>query len=523
MYECNSEILRMIDQRVKDRKMNNDQIMENGHWMAALAAHYQKTRRRYPADPLLILFDIDGTILDMRHIVLHLLKAYDQAHGSDLFVELDIGQIAVHEDHITPLLAQLRVPPEDQAKILEWYRARLWSTAPAMILQAHRPFGGVLEVIRWFQMQPNTYVGLNTARWEYLRQDTLRALNQLGHEFRVAFRDDLLYMYPENWPGSVPEAKAAGVQHFQDAGYRVFAFVDNEPENLEIITGLDPGHEILLLHADTIFKSRRTQLPKRAVNGSVYELADLIHETDLPKHIQFVWYAVQGSGNLERFLSANVHWGEFDLRSVGPQPFPGEPGLRTGPEADPWGVLDRALARIRQGNKGIKLQLRNDSATLARTLGLLGSRDFPDADLWFSASVDCWEKPWFQRLAAAYPDAIRQCPIDFLAPLLHSAPSKALDVLRSFESWGVNRFSLSWHTRGLRRFLGQLDEWGFDVEICNVPDLESFLRAVTLSPRAITFDFSDPQWRSTSSGERDGGDAFRFHLPKSAPALAMES
>jgi len=40
-------------------------------WMAELAAHYEKMRRRYPQDRLMLLFDIDGTILDMRAMVLY--------------------------------------------------------------------------------------------------------------------------------------------------------------------------------------------------------------------------------------------------------------------------------------------------------------------------------------------------------------------------------------------------------------------------------------------------------------------
>ena len=52
---------------------------------------------------------------------------------------------------------------------------------------------GVLEVIRWFQLQPKTYVGLNTGRPESIRADTLRSLNKLGKEYRVQFSDELLH------------------------------------------------------------------------------------------------------------------------------------------------------------------------------------------------------------------------------------------------------------------------------------------------------------------------------------------
>ena len=39
--------------------------------MSALAHHYEKTRERYPGENLLIMFDIDGTIVDTRYMILH--------------------------------------------------------------------------------------------------------------------------------------------------------------------------------------------------------------------------------------------------------------------------------------------------------------------------------------------------------------------------------------------------------------------------------------------------------------------
>ena len=38
----------------------------------------------------MIMFDIDGTILDMRYMIVHVLKAYDSEHGTDLFHGLTI-------------------------------------------------------------------------------------------------------------------------------------------------------------------------------------------------------------------------------------------------------------------------------------------------------------------------------------------------------------------------------------------------------------------------------------------------
>jgi hypothetical protein len=54
-------------------------------WMWELALHYERMRRAYPDQQLCIVFDIDGTILDLPHLVVHALLGYDREHGSEYF------------------------------------------------------------------------------------------------------------------------------------------------------------------------------------------------------------------------------------------------------------------------------------------------------------------------------------------------------------------------------------------------------------------------------------------------------
>ena len=205
-------------------------------WMAELASRYEEAQQRYPQDRLIILFDIDGTILDSRVMVLHVLQAFDKEHGTRFFRTLRVSDIRVHENQVERLLTELPIPPENQKEISHWYSQNRWS--PECILHAHAPLASVLEVIRWFQLQPNTSVGLNTGRPEPLRKDTLRSLNELGKEYKVQFSDTLLHMNPAGWEQEVANAKVAGVRHFKAAGYRVLAFVDNEP-NLQAVSQIE--------------------------------------------------------------------------------------------------------------------------------------------------------------------------------------------------------------------------------------------------------------------------------------------
>lgn len=463
-------------------------------WMSELATHYELMKQRYPDEQLLILFDIDGTILDMRYLVQFVLRRYDQMHGTGYFRQLRLEQINVHENQILPLLAELNVPNAEREKIRLWFEAEAWSS-PA-ILEAHRPFAGVLEVIRWFQMQPSTAVGLNTGRLNAIRAETLRSLNQLGQEYKVNFANQLLYMNPNAWEVPVTAAKISGARYFQnELGYRIVAYVDNEPGNLAAVASIDPTHEILLLHADTIFQSKRGQLPARAITGTDYTLTDLIPEHALPRHIHLVWRSLNRPDNLAQFLASDVYWGEFDLSL--PANLPPRTGL---PDSDStwltnWLQLERVLWRLRNRKKGIKLNLlQADSRVLEPVLELLHRYHFSGLNLWFSASADHLKRRDFRQIILEFPGAVVQTPVDSLAPVIASNPAQAYQTLQDIQIAGINRFGLSWFTPDLRNLSDKLAGWGFEVDICDVTHLESFLQAVLLNPTSITTTFNFPEW-----------------------------
>ena len=66
--------------RYGSRRWPNDR-----NWMLALARHYDHFRSAYPTDRLLIVFEIDGPIVDGRHMVRRRLLDYDRMHGTDHF------------------------------------------------------------------------------------------------------------------------------------------------------------------------------------------------------------------------------------------------------------------------------------------------------------------------------------------------------------------------------------------------------------------------------------------------------
>ena len=52
----------------------------------------------------MILFDIDGTILDMCYLLFYVLKAFDKEHKTSFFQKLQLSDIIVHENQVDHLL-----------------------------------------------------------------------------------------------------------------------------------------------------------------------------------------------------------------------------------------------------------------------------------------------------------------------------------------------------------------------------------------------------------------------------------
>ncbi len=465
-------------------------IQYDSGWMRQLASHYQWMRTAFPDEQLIVLFDIDGTIVDLRHMVLRLLREYDQKRGTTYFRNLGLSDINVNENQIETLLETVpHLSHDASADVTGWYRKRFWDSD--VMLESHRPYAGVMEVMRWFQIQPGTSVGINTARTERLRPETLRSLNSLGSEFKVCFRDDLVYMSPYPSDRSIEYAKCEGIRYFRRKGYRVVAFIDNEPANLEAVADMEDADEVLLLHADTLFESARSRLPRTTVSGDTYDITELASPEELPRHVQFVWHGVNDRDNLSRFLGSDVQWCEAAVRT---DPATGSLVLNLDPinEAVPNDLMELAelLDSCYELGRSVKLDIMENDLTLSNLIKEIRSRGRHSPQLWFSANVNVLGEEGFKTLRSEFPDSIVQCPVDFIAPLILAMPDEARIILSTVTDWGVSRVSINWKNLLRRQVLDALESWGYEINIYNIPDLESFLKAALLLPTSLTADFS---------------------------------
>ena len=128
------------------------------------------------------------------------------------------------------------------------------------------------------------------------------------------------------------------------------------------------------------------------------------------------------------------------------------------------------------------------------------------------ATSRCWGEQGFRKLANELPGSIVQAPIDFLAPLIAVLPGEGKNLIDGLCGWGMNRFSVNWDLPKLTELLEHMDRWSFEVNIYNIPDLESFLRAVLLQPRSITSDFNFPQWHYYGRGSGEDAHGYEYEL-----------
>ena len=474
--------------------------MTQGDWMGALALHLRRMRHAYPDDELVVAFDIDGTIIDTRHLVVHVLLSFDRHHGTDHFRGVGAADVAHHEARIDDILEPFPLPSAVRREVRAWYIEH--ARDQEAIAAAHRPYEGVLDVIRWFQLQPRISVALNTGRPEAMRGVTLRSLNALGRLHRVRFEPELLFMNPTDVDQDVAAAKVDGLRRLRRSGYRVVAVVDNEPAMIRAMAEADDTGEVLFLHADTIFGSRREPTP-RTVSGSTYGLAEVVDEAELGRRVSLVWHGVNDAHNLRQFRASQIRWAELDVRR---DPI-GRLVLRHDAFVEwPWDRGEELvelvdwLEALRSAGRSVKLDLKEGGDVIHEVLDLVGRFGFSDDELWFNAAIESIGADGFAQLRRERPGAILQCPIEFLAPLLLAAPAFAGEALSMLAGWGITRVSLDWRTPDVRHILDAIEGFGWDVNLHGIPDLEAFLEAALLLPASVTADFNFPEWNYHGRG-----------------------
>ncbi|GAB4352951.1 MAG: hypothetical protein Kow0073_08880 [Immundisolibacter sp.] len=227
-------------------------------WTRALLHHHETAQRRFPNQRLLVLFDVDGTFLDMRLALTELLRAYDAAHDSAYFANLAPTDLDLFGRDVEALLDRCRVPAAEQPQVLTWYQRH--RNAGELLRLAHAPYRGLLALAAWLHRQPHTAVGINSARPEFLRQDTLRGLNALATGHELIFTDALAWFTPQGWRDDITAAKCAALTQARRRGDRVIAHIDSNAGVLAGLAAADLDDDLLLLQSEDLLHAPQPAL-----------------------------------------------------------------------------------------------------------------------------------------------------------------------------------------------------------------------------------------------------------------------
>ncbi|HZA00612.1 MAG TPA: hypothetical protein VE575_17765 [Acidimicrobiales bacterium] len=425
-------------------------------WMRCLARHYAAVRAAHPQDQLLVVFDIDGTILD--------------PHGA---------------------------PHPDVMAVIRWFQIQP-STSVALNTgrpesRRHETLASLASVGRHHRvrftpelvhMNPGEGDGGGAAG----KIAGLRAFAAAGYRTVAVFDDE---------PDVIEAMAAANL-----GGEILFLHARTLAESRRPLPrGLPGGHRYDLR---TLIAEGDLPDHVELVWHGVNDRANLRHFLASPVR----W----GECDVRR----DPH-GRVVLRH---DPFDGSAASSgAGTDGEERPLLAQELLRVADaGGKGIKLDIKHHDV-LDDLLALIGRLEFAGEDLWFNGRVDVLGEEGFRRLRRAWPATIVQCPIDAIAPLVVAEPDRARAGLDELASWGVNRFSLAWGSNPSATLLDHLDRWGYEVNLYAVETLDDFLRAVLLLPRSVTADFNFPEWHYFGRGAGRGGRYHRYHVDP-APVAA---
>lgn len=197
-----------------------------------------------------------------------------------------------------------------------------------------------------------------------------------------------------------------------------------------------------------------------ASQGKVHDIDDAIAGRLCRNHIQLASRGVNDEGGLSRFLASDIQWADIHMRpnSVSPHDF------------------------------------INGKTTAENPGGLC-------------CATDC-----VAAFSQARPGAVVATSVDFPAPLILGAPNKAQHILDAFLEWGINRLSLGWQVPNVRRLIGCMQHWGYELHVHGTPRLRSLAEAVMLQPGSITWDINISMWNDDKPAAVEGENRYGYAI-----------
>ena len=91
-------------------------------WMKSLSEHYHLMSEAHPQAQIMVVFDIDDTIVDIRIPLLYVLQKYDTIHKTSHFSNLTLEDIIFEEWHIQDWLPRIVSKQFERERIVKFVR-----------------------------------------------------------------------------------------------------------------------------------------------------------------------------------------------------------------------------------------------------------------------------------------------------------------------------------------------------------------------------------------------------------------
>jgi len=373
----------------------------------------------------------------------------------------------------------------------------------------------LLRVMRWFQIHPRITVGIYCAQSETNHVNLLESLNRRGFPHRLHFTSANLYIH------SRPQESLANaaIQHLQKTGNKILAIFDSDRRNLELLIDRELlKEEITLLLQPNDEPSKIVDSP--IIQGSGYNLMDLMNEHGLPKQIDYCWHGINDRQNLQEFLKSKVEWGEVDVRR-NPETkelMTRHDSYRKSPKVkgEQEQSFEECLRTLKANHRKVKVDFKQGANVIDQVAGVLNSLNYRDDELWFHGDIHKLYPRGFKKLRRLFPHAIIQTTMDGFNTMILRRPRVAHRALKTYTRWGVNRFLLTWQSPNMAQILAQMDDWGYEVNFYEIPDLQNFLQAVLMLPAGITSDYNFPEWHRYGRGS---GQDLKWHIYSKASSV----
>ncbi len=430
-------------------------------WLDLLSARVEALRRTPRADRVLFLLDADGVLLDPRPAVLDRLHDADRRAGREDFADLRAADFEGQ-----PVQSAL-------AARLGGERLERAQRVLGPLLEPELGAGAraaLLDLLRWLQLHPGSFVALRSARDEARAAATLAEVRRNTQGMGLRFSEDLLLLGPADGQ------REAGLAGLLERGFALAATLD-----AHLAQPGDAQRDGAPLAFD---RQRLLELPTAGRFG-----AGLSGAVRPPVPLNARGLCSRDS--LATLLGSSASGVEVE---IGSDPR-GELFLRGAPAGEAPIAFEELLGMLAQGEKSLVLDLGSCDTLMPRALLALTRSGFRADRVAICAPAARWRDSAFRgRVGDGFAAAVLRASVRAADGRDEGADSGLGTQLDQLASLGIGRIGVEWDDPRRDEVLAIAAGRGLDADLACPRSLPALLSALAQRPAAVTCEL--PQGRA---------------------------